>query len=317
MAALSNTSFINASTTDIVSSITMSPPKVNGLGGKSININYQNTRMMLRMPKMMCWGIDDKEFDGKSKLSLTLQFPSAEKYNTPELTAVLENLKKFEQHVKEQAIVNCKEWFNKSKMSMDVVDALFTPILRYPRTEGGEPNYAKSPSLNVKIPAWDGRIDSEVFDAAGQILFPNSTGLTLSDLIPKQTVLSTLITCGGIWFAGGKFGVTFKLRQAALEQKTQLTRGVCHILSKDEEKSGMDKLAESMGGLKVSKPPPSLESIDKLAESLGGLKVERSDEVGVEVADSDDERADPDTEYSAAAAEPDAPVKGRKKVVKK
>jgi hypothetical protein len=39
--------------------------------------------------------------------------------------------------------------------------------------------------------------------------------------------------------------------------------------------------------------------------------------VGVEVADSDDERADPDAEYSAPAAEADAPVKGRKKVVKK
>ena len=313
MAAMS-APFINASTTNIVSKITMSAPKVNGSGGKNININFQGARLMIRLPEMMCWGVDDKEFDGKSKMSINLQFPSAEKYNTPELAAVLANLQEFEDYIKQQAIVNSKEWLNKGKISMDVVEALFTPFVRRPRNENGEPNLDKAPSFQVKIPTWDGRCDSEVFDSDGNMLFPNKTGTSLSDLIPKQTVLSTLITCGGIWFGGGKFGVTFKLRQAVLKPKTQLSRGVCHILSDDST-----KIAGGMAALKISKSDP----VETITGAMTGLKVskpepeveEKPDEVGVEVADSDEERVDP--ENPAAAAEPDAPVKGRKKVVKK
>ena len=42
--------------------------------------------------------------------------------------------------------------------------------------------------------------------------------------------------CGGVWFAGGKFGVTWKLFQAVVKPKTTL-RGKCHIqLSCDDKK---------------------------------------------------------------------------------
>lgn len=309
MAAMSNAQFINTSTTNIVSKITLSPPKMNAIGGKSIAINNGKARLVL--PKMMCWGVDDKEFDGKSKMSMTLQFPGMEKYNTPELTYVLENLREFETFIKQQAIANSKEWFNKAKMSMDVVDALFTPILKHPRNEAGEPNYEKAPSLQVKIPVWDGRCDSEVFDSENNILFPNTTGLTLPDLIPKQTDVKTIITIGGIWFAGGKFGVTFKLMQAIIVPKSYLARGKCHYPAEDEGAPVKIKAKEE----------PRAELKTEIKEeprtvNLAAAFEAEAASVGVEVADSDDERADPDAEYSAVA-EPDAPVKGRKKVVKK
>lgn len=310
MAALNaNAPYINASTTNIVSKISMGAPKIGGVGNKSVSINFQGAPLNIRLPEMMTWGVDDKEFDGKSKLSFNLQFPSMEKYNTPELIAVLANLKELEDFIKQQAIANSKEWFNKGKMSMDVVDALFTPMLRYPRNEAGEPNLTKAPTLQVKIPCWDGRCNSEVFDADGGMVFPNTLGNTLLDLIPKQTVLSTLITCGGIWFAGGKFGVTFKLRQGVLKRKAQFPRGVCHILA---------DATEGMATLKIAKAP----EVEKITDVMTGKvkyeepepEKEKTDDVGVEVADSDDEPAAADP---SAAAEPDAPVKGRKKVVKK
>jgi hypothetical protein len=220
-------------------------------------------------------------------------------------------LKEFETFIKQQAIANSKEWFNKAKMSMDVVEALFTPILKHPRNEAGEPNYDKAPSLQVKIPVWDGRCDSEVFDSENNLLFPNTTGLTLPDLIPKQTDVKVIITIGGIWFAGGKFGVTFKLMQAIIVPKTYLARGKCHYPADDDAaplkiKEERSKAAEE---IKVKEEPRTV--------SLAAAFEPEETTVGVEVADSDDERADPDAEYSAPAAEADAPVKGRKKVVKK
>jgi hypothetical protein len=45
-----------------------------------------------------------------------------------------------------------------------------------------------------------------------------------------------VLQCGGVWFAGGKFGVTWKLFQAVVKPKTTL-RGKCHInLSLDDKK---------------------------------------------------------------------------------
>ena len=316
MSAMSSAQFINTATTSIVSKITLSPPKMNAIGGKSIAIN--NGKGHLVLPKMMCWGADEKEFDGKTKMSVTLQFPGLDKYKTPELTSVLDNFTEFEMFIKHQAIANSKEWFNKPKMSMDVVEALFTPILKYARNEAGEPNLEKGPSIQVKIPTWDGRCDSEIYDSENKMLFPNSTGLTIPDLIVKQCQIKTIITIGGIWFAGGKFGVTFKLFQAIIVPKTYLARGKCHY--------PVDSLSDSMGGLKIKDDPEtarknqfdkkslteSMASLDKppAAESLEPT----SDFAGVEVAGSDEER-DPEAEYTAAAEE--APVKGRKKVVKK
>lgn len=314
---MSTAQFINTANTSIVSKITLSPPKMNAIGGKSIAINGGKANLVV--PKIMCWGADVKEFDGKSKMSVTLQFPSVERYKTPDLTASLEHFAEFEMFIKQQAIANSKEWFNKPKMSMDVVEALFTPILKYSKNEAGEPNLEKGPSLQVKIPSWDGRCDSEIFDSENKMLFPNSTGLTIPDLITKQCEIKTIITIGGIWFAGGKFGVTFKLFQAIIIPKEHLARGKCHY--------PVDSLSESMGGLKIKDDAEtarknqydkkslteSMASSDKppAAEFLEPV----SDFAGVEVAESDEER-DPEAEYTAAAAE-EAPVKGRKKVVKK
>lgn len=308
MAAMTS-QFINTSTTPIVSKITLSPPKMNAIGGKSIAINGGKAHLVL--PKMMCWGADEKEFDGKSKMTVTLQFPSVEKYKTPELTTVLENFAEFETFIKQQAIANSKEWFNKPKMSMDVVEALFTPILKYSKNEAGEPNLEKGPSLQVKIPFWDGRCDTEIFDSENKMLFPNSTGLTIPDLIVKQAEIKSIITIGGIWFAGGKFGVTFKLYQVILIPKAHLARGKCHY--------PVDSLSESTLGLKSKEDAETIRKngLDAMKPPAAEFLEPTSDFAGVEVAESDEEQErDPEAEYTAAAAE-EAPVKGRKKVVKK
>jgi len=91
--------------------------------------------------------------------------------------------------------------------------------------------------------------------------------------------------------------------QAIIVPKAYLARGKCHYPSED--------LSESMSTLKIKEEPKAEIKPVNLAAAF-----EAEDAVGVEVADSDEERADPEAEYSAAA-EPDAPLKGRKKVVKK
>ena len=55
-------------------------------------------------------------------------------------------------------------------------------------------------------------------------------------MIAKGSHVAVVLQCGGVWFAGGKFGVTWKLFQAVVKPKTTL-RGKCHIqLSGDDRK---------------------------------------------------------------------------------
>ena len=66
-------------------------------------------------------------------------------------------------------------------------------------------------------------------------LFPSSSGVTPVELITTASNTATVIQCGGIWFANGKFGVTWKLLQAVVKPKQNL-KGQCFInLSNDDK----------------------------------------------------------------------------------
>ena len=128
-------------------------------------------------------------------------------------------------------------------MSADVIDALWTPILKYPKDKDtGDFDYNRPPTLRIKIPFWEGVFKSEIYDMEKTMLFPNADNesLTPSDFIVRTSNLAAVITCGGIWFANGKFGVTWKLLQAMVKPKQSL-KGKCHIDLDVDEKSKLSK----------------------------------------------------------------------------
>ena len=288
--------FLNGVSDDLATSINLGTPKVNASGGKNIPIFNKVARSGLKIstPMMLTWGVNENDFDGTGKKSydLSLQFPSAE-YANPDSSAFLENLKRLELYVKEQACANSKAWFGKVQ-SAEVVDAFWTPMLRYPKDKStGDFDYTKSPTFRVKLPYWDGKFKFEVFNVHGELVFPKEN-VNIMDVVPKSSEVKIILQCGGIWFAGGKFGITWKPFQMVVKPKLQLTQGVCHLLVSEKE-------------MTVKK------------ETLEQTLVESDDE-------------DPDSEYmtptplepvelphedhvESPAEEP--PVKGKKKVVKK
>ena len=220
-----------------------SKPKVNSLGGRSVGIVNAKTSTVLNLssPLMLTWGVqsftDDKS--GKVTYDLALQFPS-EGYETPAAKKFLANMTAFEKRIKEDAITNSKEWFSKPKMTADAVDALWTPILKYPKNKDTlEADLSRAPTIKVKLPFWDGEWkELELYDVEMRSIFPDPMNPSLSpkDLIAKGSNIAVSIQCGGIWFANGKFGVTWKLFQAIVKPKMSL-KGKCHIRLDDEEKS--------------------------------------------------------------------------------
>lgn len=221
-------------------------PKINPSGGKSVGIMNARTNTVLNVstPLMLTWGIneftDDKS--GKITYDMSLQFPNGD-YATPATTKFLANIAAFEEKIKADAIVNSKEWFGKPKMTTDAVEALWTPILKYPQNKDTlERDLSRAPTLRIKVPYWENEWRVELYDMDEQPIFPDPTNPHISpkDLIAKGTNVAVSMQCGGIWFANGKFGVTWKLFQAVVKPKTSL-RGKCHIKLTSDDKERLSK----------------------------------------------------------------------------
>ena len=57
-------------------------------------------------------------------------------------------------------------------------------------------------------------------------------------LITKLSNIACVIQCGGIWFANGKFGVTWRLVQAVVKPQ-ETFKGKCHLFLSESDKERM------------------------------------------------------------------------------
>lgn len=278
------------------SDIKYSKPKVDARGGKSVGILNANSNgaTYISTPLMLTWGVSD--YEGNERYEMALQFPS-EGYTTNDTTNFMNNMMEFENKIKADAAKNAKEWFGKAKMSEDAIDALWTPMLKYRKNKDTlEPDTTSSPTLRVKIPFWDGEWKTELYNVDQQPIYPDPEGgsMTPKDLIVKGTHVAVVLQCGGLWFANGKFGVTWRLFQGVVKPKATM-RGKCHIFLDAADK---EKLAKQ--------------------DIPGDEEEEEDDDVdNTQVDDSEDEA--PQIKAEVAAAIEETPVKKvvKKKVVKK
>ena len=171
-----------------VNNIKYSAPKANPSGGKSINILNKATSTGLRIstPLMLTWGAADFVDDsgkGNGKFELPLQFPNDPEDKTEETNAFLEKMIELETKIKEDALKFSKEWFGKVHKSSEVVDALWTPMLKYSKDKNtGDANLNKAPAIRVKLPQWEGVWKSEIYDEDGRKMFPDASNPSVTPL---------------------------------------------------------------------------------------------------------------------------------------
>ena len=297
--------------------IKYSAPKANTSGGKSITIlnKLSNTGLRISTPLMLTWGASDfvdESGKGNGKFEMSLQFPNDPEDKNEDTNALLKNLIEFETKIKTDALKFSKEWFGKIHKSSEVVDALWTPMLKYSRDKNtGEPNLTKAPVLRVKLPQWEGVWKSEIYDEDGAKLFPDSMSqVTPLDFIKKGTQVATIIQCGGLWFANGKFGMTWKLIQAVVQKPRANIVGQCFIKLKKADK---DRLK--------SQPAVEEEADDVVTTLVDDSDADEPDEVSYSEPVHVPEPATPPPPAAAApvvdVVVPEPAAAPKKKVVKK
>jgi hypothetical protein len=217
--------------------------KVNASGGKSVGIYNSQTGQTLYVgtPLLMTWGLQEYTDDktGKVSYEMSLQFPNDD-FENAEARAFLKSMADFETKLKADALTNSKDWFAKPKMTPDAVDALFTPILKFPMDKATcEKDLTKKPTMRIKVPFWQGKWEGvEIYDADRSRLFPcgDDPNVSPMDIITKLSYVKAMIQCGGIWFANGKFGITWRFVQCMIRPRVSM-HGKCHLSLSSSESS--------------------------------------------------------------------------------
>jgi hypothetical protein len=299
-------------------------PKVNDRGGKSINIisTQSNRALHLSTPLMMTWGIsdytDEKTGESDGKFTISLNFPN-DQYKTDATDQFLKKLKEFENQILDDAVKNSEAWFG-DELSRDVVKHNFFPFLKYSKDKNTKKfDYNKPPAIRAKVPNYDGRWAVEIYDTNQKLIFPcDNDRMTPQDFITKLSKVACVIQCGGLWFGGKGWGITWKLNQCVVKpQEVVSVYGKCHIELSSDDLSSMNKPA----------PTEAVDDDEEVVEPIVSSKT------AVEVEDSDEEQEEePEPVVAVApvkkiikkAAEPvvEAPVATeaepvKKKVVKK
>ena len=313
---MSNNQQITKAKSFKASDITYREAVVNKRGGKNVQIQLNGGPLVLQIPLMFNWGVNERvdEATGRVSYDMALQFNE----DSPSVLKFLDSLKVMENKIKDDSCSEmCKSWHGKSKMSREVIDALMYPILKYPQKKdsqgkpNGEPDYTRFPTMKIKIPYWDGKFNCEVYDMQSKPLYlPSFTdsASTPHTTIPKASHVKGLIQCTGLWFAGGKCGVTWKLVQACVRPPARLLgTGTCHIMedSDDEEADNILKQKEEEKNEE--------DSYSNYEEKDEDKDEEKDDEKDEEKDDDKDEEKDDDKDEDKE----DEPVKKKKKIVRR
>jgi hypothetical protein len=230
------------------SSIRYMQPKINDRGAKSINIISTQTNRALHIstPLMMTWGIsdftDEKTGESDGKFTISLNFPN-DQYKTEATTDFLKKLKEFENQILDDAVKNSEVWFG-DELSRDVVKHNFFPFIKYSKDKNTKKiDLTKPPSIRAKVPNYDGRWAIEIYDTNQKLIFPcDNDRMTPQDFITKLSKVACVLQCGGLWFGGKGWGVTWKLNQCVVKpQEIISVYGKCHIALSTDEITIMDK----------------------------------------------------------------------------
>ena len=245
-----------------------SAPKPNPTGGKVVNLYNKNLKESLTIsaPLIGSWGAQEvKTLDGQGtgKYTMTLQFSKGQ-YTTPDADKFLEQMKRVEEKIKQDAMTYSKDWFGKDIKSMDVMDEKFTPMLKYPKKSKGseERDYSLPPQLTVKLPCWKDVWQTSVFDEEYNPLYvkgKSETGVTPLDFLrstskaPIQVIC--LIQCAGLWFVGSpaKVSITWNLKQVIVRKPklSSISDDTCFLTIRPTD----------LAALKAS-PQPEIEQTD-------------------------------------------------------
>lgn len=215
------------------SKITISALKSLDSGGKQAYLNYNGNRLQLQVgPLETRFGLSVFDKAGPPKYSVDLNLQGYDDpTNNPKNANLFKALSALDEFMIDQAEKNSVAWFKGAK-SRAVLAELYTPTVRFATDkEGNRKPYPPTVKATLRKKRGTEDFDVEMYDDKLQPL----TNIPMEDIIVKGSVLTVLMECTGAWFAGGKFGLSWKATQIRADKIPQNFRGKPAFLDEDGE----------------------------------------------------------------------------------
>jgi len=213
------------------SNVTFSPVKTLESGGKQAYLNYNGAALVMQVgPLETPFGLSVFDKQGPPKYSVDLKLRGYDDpTNHPKTATIYNAFHALDEFMIDQGVKNSTTWFKGAK-SRDVLSELYTPVVRFSvDSEGNRKPYP--PTLKVQLRKRDDKFEADIYDENKRPL----NDIPLEDIIVKGTVLTALIQCTGVWFAGGKYGLSWKAIQIRADKVPHSFRGKPAFLEEDGE----------------------------------------------------------------------------------
>lgn len=212
--------------------ISFAPLKRLDSGGAQVYMNYNydaSTRKNLTVQVgtlPVPYGLNVFDKAGPIKYSVDISLRGYDE--NPKVKQIFDFFTQLDEFMIDQGVANSKQWF-KSPLTRDVVKAFYTPTVRWAKdAEGNIKPYP--PTVKLQLRQREGKFDVELYDENKNEL----KGVRLEDVLVKGAQVTALIQATSVWFAGSKFGISWKALQIRMDKIPDSIRGYS-IQDEDED----------------------------------------------------------------------------------
>jgi len=198
------------------SSLSVSAIKVRDNGSKSAYINYGGEKLRLQVGSLSCpYGMKDSSmFDktGPVKYSVDLSLRGYDEPDNTKVVSIYKALNTLDDWMVDYAVKNSRAWF-KQDFTRDVIKAFYTPCVKFSKDKDGNLK-PYPPTLKVALRQNGDKFDAAIYDLNKKPM----RDIPMQDILVKGALTTMLIECTGVWFAGSKFGLSWKAVQIRVDR---------------------------------------------------------------------------------------------------
>ena len=207
-----------------VPKLKFSEPKTLTNQSRTVYVNYEGDKLTIQTPlQRLPYGIGDwnetnnagkKAEDSVKKYDLHVSFTDLE--SNPKMKSLLDKMRDIETRIVDEAYANRVSWLQDDyEGSKKLVEKLFVPIIKVDKDKDTKKVVGKyPPTMKLKLP-YDNRNDCFSFDAQTIDGEPIDFKDVMTNL--KGSKARLIIQLSGLWFAGGRYGCTWKVVRGMFE----------------------------------------------------------------------------------------------------
>jgi hypothetical protein len=194
------------------SKIAISAPRTLQSGAKQAYLNYGGERLVMQTAVSMSvpFGLNVADQYGPAEYSVSLSFRGQD--SRPEIKEFMDTIAAIDELMITEGVKNSRAWF-KSDLKREVIEAFYTPSLKYSKDKDGNV-LSYPPNLKLKLRKINNEFETKFYDVNGSPY----KGVPVEDLLVKNVQVTAIMECAGVWFAGSKYGLTWRAKQIAIHK---------------------------------------------------------------------------------------------------